>query len=662
MRLLLIEDEPEIANLLSRYLQNQGFQVVHAKDGDAGLAAWTEAADAGAFDVVLTDGLLPKKNGYDVCKAIRAHPRGRAVGLVLMSAAFRGAKARSDAYANGIDAYFTKPFVLVELRDRLKELALRGKPAATTPKPASVPPSPLASPQVPATTAAKPGSSAPGPLGPGSTTTMAPPPKTDPKTETKTETKTGPKPVARPFSGGPVDNPADVARLLLTAARSRFEGVLRFVDGESVLQVAWLRGVVVGAGDNLREHALGEWLRRQGRLSDAQARALDERLGQTRERVAEALLALGFVTATEALKLVDMQAEARVRRALVWKGRVEVVKGADAAVSLATHAFDIVDVLLRFALEAGHQAEAERFKNERTGELLERTADFDSGLVAFARLRPMSTLPQMLLERVPTVGEAGDRSDALEVWSLWFGGLLRAHGDPPLEARSVPRIMKGTSAPAGLVDDDAVARVASLLLKVRGVSVYRLLDVPPTTSTEEVRQRLRGLIAGCGREALAGVKLGPATSAARELWTLLDELAFAFSDEQRRKSYDEDASLPPPAPPAPTTMLLEAQLLAAAGAVKEAVGLVETYAAAHPDDVEAVALRGHLCVLSGERDRGVALLVEAARRHPQAVRPLYYLALTALADGDKERARQMLAECLRRAPGDAEVLRAAAGL
>src|SRR6185503_13179427 len=83
-----------------------------------------------------------------------------------------------------------------------------------------------------------------------------------------------------------VGSPRDVARALLTCARHRLDGVAVFADGASSLKLAFLRGVVVGAGDNLREHLLGERLYKQGKLSTDAMRVLNARIASSGERVA----------------------------------------------------------------------------------------------------------------------------------------------------------------------------------------------------------------------------------------------------------------------------------------------------------------------------------------------------------------------------------------
>ena len=66
------------------------------------------------------------------------------------------------------------------------------------------------------------------------------------------------------------------------------------------------------------------------------------------------------------------------------------------------------------------------------------------------------------------------------------------------------------------------------------------MDLLPNAATAEVLRRLTALNAEVGRDALKNEALGPAMPAARELWTILEEGIFVFSNERRRRSYDED--------------------------------------------------------------------------------------------------------------------------
>lgn len=502
MRLLLIEDEAELALLLVRYLGRSGVEVTHVSDGTVGVDAFLAASrTAQPFDVVLTDGLLPGKNGFQVAQAIRASPAGSRVGLALFSAAFRGARAQADAAQAGFDAYFAKPFVLTDLRDGLLKLAARsGAPASKA--------------------ATAPGGRSP--VGP-----------TAPQPFTESRRKSGL--VVPPVTV--VSGLASTAQALLSASRARFDGVIELHAEAASVLVAFLGGVVVGVTDTVPEHALGTWLKNQGRLSEAQATALDARLTSTNERVAEALLALGFVTGPEALAMMESQAKSRLRRALLFQGEARATPGIDGATRIAVGAIDLVEQILAVAVDPLHRVAAAAFVDTHGALLAERTVDFDSGLVAFARLRPQSLLPPTLMATSSTVKSLGT-PDPLEIHAMWVAGLVSV-GSGPRPTLSLPKAL--TSQGGGRVVNTAtVDRVVALLLRARGSHLYRLVDLLPNAATAEMLRRLTALNAEVGRDALKNEALGPAMPAARELWTILEEGIFVFSNERRRHSYDED--------------------------------------------------------------------------------------------------------------------------
>jgi DNA-binding response OmpR family regulator len=120
-KILLVEDDPNLGLLLEDYLQIKGkFKVVLAKDGDAGLRAFT----ADSFDICILDVMMPKKDGFTLAKEIRkinAH-----IPLI-----FATAKAmmedKTTAYNLGGDDYITKPFRIEELLLRINALLKRSK-------------------------------------------------------------------------------------------------------------------------------------------------------------------------------------------------------------------------------------------------------------------------------------------------------------------------------------------------------------------------------------------------------------------------------------------------------------------------------------------------------------------------------------------------------
>lgn len=121
MRILLVEDERNLASAVARGLRAEGFAVDAVHDGVSGL----EAAQDGEYDVILLDIMLPRMSGYDVVRALRAR---RVWTPVLMLTAKDGEYDIADALDLGADDYLAKPFSFVVLLARLRALIRRGAP------------------------------------------------------------------------------------------------------------------------------------------------------------------------------------------------------------------------------------------------------------------------------------------------------------------------------------------------------------------------------------------------------------------------------------------------------------------------------------------------------------------------------------------------------
>jgi len=125
MRVLLVEDEPRLAEMVRVGLVSEGFVVEVGADGAEGLWRGIE----GEFDVIVLDIMLPKLNGYDVLRKMREH------GVwtpVLMLTAKDGEYDQTDAFDLGADDYLTKPFSFIVLVARLRALQRRGAPERPT--------------------------------------------------------------------------------------------------------------------------------------------------------------------------------------------------------------------------------------------------------------------------------------------------------------------------------------------------------------------------------------------------------------------------------------------------------------------------------------------------------------------------------------------------
>jgi two-component system OmpR family response regulator len=121
VRVLVVEDEPRLAETVRRGLAAEGFVVEIAPHGMQGLSRGI----AGRFDVIVLDIMLPGLNGYEVLRRLREQ------GIwtpVLMLTAKDGEYDQADAFDLGADDYLTKPFSFVVLIARLRALLRRGAP------------------------------------------------------------------------------------------------------------------------------------------------------------------------------------------------------------------------------------------------------------------------------------------------------------------------------------------------------------------------------------------------------------------------------------------------------------------------------------------------------------------------------------------------------
>lgn len=124
MRLLLIEDDPEITRVVTRGLEAEGFSVDSAADGTEGLWKATEVA----FDAVILDLLMPGLSGYQVCESLRNADNG--VPVVVLTAK-DGEFDQIDLLDLGADDFLTKPVSIKLLAARIRAAIRRSAGAST---------------------------------------------------------------------------------------------------------------------------------------------------------------------------------------------------------------------------------------------------------------------------------------------------------------------------------------------------------------------------------------------------------------------------------------------------------------------------------------------------------------------------------------------------
>ena len=116
-KVLIVDDERNIAISVEFLMQREGFEVTVAHDGEEGLAR----IRADQPDLVLLDVMMPKLNGFEVCEAVRADPTLAGVRIVMLTAKGRTAEIHKGL-ALGADAYIPKPFSTAELVAKVNEL------------------------------------------------------------------------------------------------------------------------------------------------------------------------------------------------------------------------------------------------------------------------------------------------------------------------------------------------------------------------------------------------------------------------------------------------------------------------------------------------------------------------------------------------------------
>ena len=119
-RILVVDDEPSVGEILRLYLEREGFEVTVVYDGEAAV----EAVKRHSFDLVLLDLMLPKKDGWTVCREIRSFST---IPIIMLTA--RGEEVdRILGLELGADDYVPKPFSPREVVARVKAVLRRGKP------------------------------------------------------------------------------------------------------------------------------------------------------------------------------------------------------------------------------------------------------------------------------------------------------------------------------------------------------------------------------------------------------------------------------------------------------------------------------------------------------------------------------------------------------
>jgi DNA-binding response OmpR family regulator len=126
--ILIADDDQNIALALRFLMEKDGYQVRVVADGDAALVA----VERHRPDIVILDLMMPRRNGIEVCAAVRANPAIAAIPIIMLTARGMDRERRRGLRA-GADEYITKPFSTREVLERVRLLLARppAQPAGT---------------------------------------------------------------------------------------------------------------------------------------------------------------------------------------------------------------------------------------------------------------------------------------------------------------------------------------------------------------------------------------------------------------------------------------------------------------------------------------------------------------------------------------------------
>src|SRR3972149_9852755 len=124
MRVLLVEDEHRLSDVIKKGLEENGFAVDAAFDGEEGLFL----AQSEDYDLIILDIMLPKMDGLEVCRRLRN--RNLNIPILLLTAKSQ-VEDKVAGLDSGADDYLTKPFAFLELRSRIQALLRRSRQEAS---------------------------------------------------------------------------------------------------------------------------------------------------------------------------------------------------------------------------------------------------------------------------------------------------------------------------------------------------------------------------------------------------------------------------------------------------------------------------------------------------------------------------------------------------
>ena len=285
-KILVVDDDRNIGQILYVSFKSKGYETVIAKNGEEALRLFSEQRP----DLVLLDVLLPKMNGWEVCQRIKATDEGKSTPIVLMSAIYKSYKLQADARQKyGADDFVEKPFQLAALLEKIASYIGAGDadPDAAAPGPEPAPP------------------------------VVAPPPPAD-----EPISDTGIHAVLE----GELGDFAFPSLLHKIHVLGR-SGILYLTAGEKSKEVAFKEGYPVSVKTNIEGEFLGRYLVGIRKITDEQCEESLKRMERTGRLQGTVLIEMELLTPNELVRYLKLQMVTKIFEVFGWPdGRYQFVE------------------------------------------------------------------------------------------------------------------------------------------------------------------------------------------------------------------------------------------------------------------------------------------------------------------------------------------------
>lgn len=117
MKILIIDDDADVRDIFHARLEQAGYEVLEAENGEEGF----QTALQGGIDLILLDIMMPKKDGWQVCKAVKSHPKMKNIPVIILTAKNQEIE-ELRSWESGVDEFLPKPVDHQVLLETIKKL------------------------------------------------------------------------------------------------------------------------------------------------------------------------------------------------------------------------------------------------------------------------------------------------------------------------------------------------------------------------------------------------------------------------------------------------------------------------------------------------------------------------------------------------------------